>query len=67
MKQAHILLVEDELHIAQGLVFNLEAEGYRVTHVERCADALNAYAAEKIKQSNDARAKFIAEMKAAME
>ncbi|MBW2476397.1 MAG: response regulator, partial [Deltaproteobacteria bacterium] len=37
---AHILLVEDETHIAQGLVFNLEAEGYRVTHVETCQAAM---------------------------
>lgn len=28
-----LLLVEDEPHIAQGLVYNLEAEGYGVTHV----------------------------------
>jgi DNA-binding response OmpR family regulator len=27
-----IVLVEDEEHLAQGLVFNLEAEGYRVHH-----------------------------------
>ncbi|MDE1155191.1 MAG: response regulator transcription factor [Acidobacteriaceae bacterium] len=27
-----ILLVEDEEHLAQGLVFNLEAEGYHVHH-----------------------------------
>lgn len=35
MNQAHILLVEDEPHIASGLIYNLEAEGYQVTHVER--------------------------------
>ena len=29
-----ILIVEDELHIAEGLRFNLEAEGYEVAHVE---------------------------------
>ncbi|PLX88813.1 MAG: DNA-binding response regulator [Desulfuromonas sp.] len=28
-----ILLVEDEPHIAEGLIFNLSAEGYRVCHV----------------------------------
>lgn len=28
MSAAHILVVEDEAHIAQGLRFNLEAEGY---------------------------------------
>jgi len=26
---AHILLVEDEEHLARGLKFNLEAEGYK--------------------------------------
>lgn len=40
MIQPHILLVEDETHIAEGIVFNLEAEGYRVTHVETGAQAL---------------------------
>ena len=25
---AHILVVEDEAHLAQGLLFNLRAEGY---------------------------------------
>jgi two-component system OmpR family response regulator len=29
----HILVVEDERHLAQGIKFNLEAEGYRVTVV----------------------------------
>ncbi len=28
---AHILIVEDEEHLAQGLVFNLQAEGYRTS------------------------------------
>ena len=27
----HILIVEDERHLAMGIKFNLEAEGYRVT------------------------------------
>ena len=35
-----LLLVEDEPHIAQGLVFNLEEEGYQVTHVESGEQAL---------------------------
>jgi len=30
--QVRILLVEDEPHIADGITFNLEAEGYLVTH-----------------------------------
>jgi two-component system OmpR family response regulator len=29
----HILVVEDEKHLATGIKFNLEAEGYRVTTV----------------------------------
>ena len=44
---AHILLVEDETHIAQGLIFNLEAEGYQVTHAETGADAIKAFAQER--------------------
>ena len=39
----HILLVEDEDHIAQGLVFNLEQEGYRVTHAETGSEALASF------------------------
>jgi DNA-binding response OmpR family regulator len=37
---SRILVVEDEGHIAQGLRFNLEAEGYSVTVEERGEDAL---------------------------
>lgn len=44
--KAHILLVEDEEHIAQGLVFNLEMEGYKVTHVETGEEAMAALARE---------------------
>ena len=40
-EKAPILLVEDEPHIAQGLVFNLEEEGYLVTHVDNGEAALN--------------------------
>ncbi len=42
MKQMKIplLLVEDEPHIAQGLIFNLEEEGYQVSHVESGEQAL---------------------------
>lgn len=32
MSDKTIVLVEDEEHLAQGLIFNLEAEGYRVHH-----------------------------------
>src|SRR5438874_6806021 len=43
-----IALVEDEEHLAQGLLYNLRAEGYR-THHEADGDAALAYllAAEK--------------------
>jgi DNA-binding response OmpR family regulator len=37
-----IVLVEDEDHLAQGLVFNLRAEGYR-THLESDGDAALEY------------------------
>jgi len=40
--QPLILLVEDEEHIAEGLLFNLEAEGYR-THHESDGDAALAW------------------------
>ena len=42
-----LLLVEDEPHIAQGLIFNLEEEGYRVTHVDTGEEALS-----KVSQAN---------------
>src|SRR5215467_299795 len=38
---SHILLVEDEAHIAQGLRFNLEADGHTVAVTDRGEDALN--------------------------
>src|ERR1700678_3762678 len=37
-----IALIEDEEHLAQGLLFNLEAEGFR-THHESDGDAALAY------------------------
>ena len=40
MNSARILLVEDEPHIATGLIYNLEIEGYLVDHVETGEDAL---------------------------
>ncbi len=43
MKQPHILLVEDETHIAQGLIFNLKLEGFLVTHAETGAAAEKAF------------------------
>jgi len=39
---ARILIVEDELHLAQGLLFNLEAEGHEVSAVESGEAALDA-------------------------
>ena len=36
---AHILVVEDEAHLAAGIKYNLEAEGYRVT---ACGDGPSA-------------------------
>ncbi len=48
MDRPHILLVEDEPNIAKGLVFNLECEGYRVTHVETGADALACFQREQL-------------------
>lgn len=40
MTESYILLVEDELHIAQGLKFNLEMEGFAVQHVTTGEQAL---------------------------
>ncbi len=39
-EQIPILLVEDEPHIAQGIIYNLQAEDYLVTHVESGEAAL---------------------------
>ncbi len=36
----NILLVEDELHIAQGLIFNLQQEGYQVIHCITAEEAI---------------------------
>jgi DNA-binding response OmpR family regulator len=43
-----IVLVEDEEHLAQGLLFNLQAEGYR-THHESDGDAALSYLLESKK------------------
>ena len=40
MENKHILVVEDEAHLAKGIQFNLEAEGYRATTVGDGASAL---------------------------
>ncbi|MDR3579392.1 MAG: response regulator transcription factor [Oryzomonas sp.] len=36
----HILLVEDEIHLARGICFNLEEDGYRVSHFDSGEKAL---------------------------
>jgi DNA-binding response OmpR family regulator len=41
-EKPHILLVEDEIHLARGICFNLEQEGYRVSHVETGESALES-------------------------
>jgi two-component system, OmpR family, alkaline phosphatase synthesis response regulator PhoP len=46
MTKVGILLVEDEPSIARGLVYNLEEEGYRVTHAATGEDALKQAAEE---------------------
>ena len=43
MSCPNILLVEDEEHIAQGIVFNLEQEGYQVTHAETGERAMQVF------------------------
>ena len=40
-EKKHILIVDDEEHLAVGIKYNLEAEGYRVTAVANGVDALD--------------------------
>jgi len=42
-----ILIVEDEAHLAQGLRFNLEAEGYDVHTTDNGEDALKLLLEDK--------------------
>ncbi|HQB39558.1 MAG TPA: response regulator transcription factor [Deltaproteobacteria bacterium] len=42
----HIMLVEDEIHLARGICFNLEEEGYRISHYESGEKALAALEVE---------------------
>ena len=42
----HIMLVEDEIHLARGICFNLEEEGCRVSHFESGGRAIAALALE---------------------
>lgn len=47
MKQT-ILLIEDELNIAHGLIFNLEADGFEVIHVESGEEGLKVLAEREV-------------------
>lgn len=42
-ERPHILLIEDEIHLARGICFNLEQEGFRVSHEESGEDALRRF------------------------
>ena len=42
----HIMLVEDEIHLARGICFNLEEEGLRVSHFETAERALKSLEVE---------------------
>ncbi|HJV64213.1 MAG TPA: response regulator transcription factor [Geomonas sp.] len=46
-EKPHILLVEDEIHLARGICFNLEQEGYLVSHVESGEEALDKVKVER--------------------
>ena len=46
-EKPQILLVEDEIHLARGITFNLEQEGYMVSHVESGEEALEKVKVEK--------------------
>src|SRR5712691_276378 len=46
---SRILIVEDEAHLAQGLRFNFEAEGYTVQTTDRGEDALTRLTGKKEK------------------
>ncbi len=49
---SRVLIVEDEAHLADGLRFNLEAEGYQVKVVDTGEDAIETF--EKEPNSFDA-------------
>jgi DNA-binding response OmpR family regulator len=42
-----IMLIEDEIHLARGICFNLEQEGYAVSHFDRGLAALDALKVER--------------------
>jgi DNA-binding response OmpR family regulator len=43
----HIMLVEDEIHLARGICFNLEEEGFRVSHFASAEPALASIEIER--------------------
>ena len=45
-EKSNIMLVEDEIHLARGICFNLEEDGYRVSHFESGEKALVALEVE---------------------
>jgi DNA-binding response OmpR family regulator len=45
--KSRIMLVEDELHLARGICFNLEQDGYAVSHFDRGETALEALRVER--------------------
>lgn len=45
--KSRIMLVEDELHLARGICFNLELDGYAVSHFARGEEALQALRVER--------------------
>ncbi len=46
-EKPHILLVEDEIHLARGICYNLELDEYRVSHVESGEEALERLSFER--------------------
>jgi len=47
MNRKRILIVEDEMHIAEGIMINLEAEGFKCLHSRDGRTALDLYHSEK--------------------
>lgn len=45
-EKPHIMLVEDEIHLARGICFNLEEEGYRISHFATGEKALDSLEVE---------------------
>jgi len=45
-EKPHIMLVEDEIHLARGICFNLEEDGCRISHFETGEKALTALEVE---------------------